>query len=461
MAMFDSLTDKLADVFKGIRGHGKLTEENIDDAVKEIRKSFLEADVNFKVVKSFVSQVKEKALGEKVMKSLTPGQHFVKIVHDEMVDLLGGSSTALEFTGDRPYILMMVGLHGSGKTTSSVKLALKIKKDRKMRPLLVPADVYRPAAIEQLKQLAKQADIDCFDTQVGDNPVAIAARARIFAEQHHHDLLIIDTAGRLQIDEELMAELAQLKRAFNPSEILFVADAMTGQEAVNVADRFNQLLDITGIILTKMDGDTRGGAALSIKAVTQKPLKFIGMGEKIDQLEVFHPDRIASRILGMGDIMTLAEKAQDAINLDEAQEMQRKMRKAEFSLQDFYNQLQTMKKLGSIGSIMGMIPGMGKVAKALEEGKEGMAAEKELRRIEGIICSMTPKERVNPGILNGSRRRRIAVGSGTSVQDINRLMKQFLEMKKMMKGIQKMGMGKFMKKMKTLSKQAGDGELPI
>ncbi len=436
--MFDNLSDKLNATFKALRGQGKLTEKNIEEAIKEVRMSFLEADVNFKVVKQFVKEVKEEALGEAVMKSLSPGQQFIKIVHEHLVGLLGGETVGLDLNQKPPLLVMMVGLQGSGKTTTIGKLALWLKKQGR-HPLLVPADVYRPAAIDQLNTLAGQVGVDVYPSTTEDHPVAIAAKARIMAENRGHDVVLIDTAGRLQIDEELMDELVQMRRAVSPQEILFVADAMTGQEAVNVAERFDELLDISGVVLTKMDGDARGGAALSIKAVTGKPLKFVGIGEKLDGLEIFHPDRIASRILGMGDVMSLIEKAQEVVNKEEAEAMQKKLRKASFTLEDFLSQMQMMKKMGSFSSIVGMLPGMKKVARALEEGKEGAMAEKELKHIEAIIQSMTPKERRNHAILNGSRRRRIASGSGTSVQEVNRLIKQFMEMKKMMKKLNKMG----------------------
>ncbi|RJO67497.1 MAG: signal recognition particle protein [Myxococcales bacterium] len=436
--MFDALSDKLAATFKSLRGRGKLSEQNIEEAVRDVRMSFLEADVNFKVVKQFIAQVKEQALGETVMKSLSPGQQFIKVVYDNLVEVLGGTAQGLDFGHKPPICIMLVGLQGSGKTTSIGKLA-RYLKSIKRRPYLVPADVYRPAAIEQLKKLAEQVDAPVYPTEPGEHPVVIAAKAKVIAETKGYDTVLIDTAGRLQIDEAMMAELQQMKRAIEPHEILFVADAMTGQEAVNVAEKFNADLDISGVILTKMDGDARGGAALSIKAVTGKPLKFVGVGEKLDGLEVFHPDRMASRILGMGDVLSLIEKAQDVVQKEEAEEMQKKFLKANFTLEDFYKQMQLVKRMGSMSSIFAMIPGMKKVAQALEEGKEGMEVERELKHIEAIIMSMTPAERHNHEILNGSRRRRIAAGSGTTVQDVNRFIKQFMEMRKMMKKLKGMG----------------------
>jgi len=437
--MFDQLSDKLTETFKALRGQGRLTEKNIDDAVKEVRMSFLEADVNFKVVKAFIDKVKQQALGEEVMKSLSPGQQFIKVVFENLVELLGGTATTLDLNRKPPIILMLVGLQGCGKTTTGGKLARMLKTQHHRRVLLVPADVYRPAAIDQLTRLAEQVGVEVFPSATSDDPVDIARRARAYAEKSGIDTVIIDTAGRLQIDEDLMSELVRMKDAVDPAEILFVADAMTGQEAVNVADTFDKTLNVTGVVLTKMDGDARGGAALSIKAVTGKPLKFVGVGEKLDGLDVFHPDRVASRILGMGDVLSLIEKAQQVVEKEEAEEMQRKLRKASLNLEDFYNQLQMMKKLGSVSSIFGMIPGMKKVARQLEEGKEGMIVEKELKHVEAIILSMTPEERRNSAILNGSRRRRVAQGSGTSVQEVNRLIKQFMEMKKMMKRMNKIG----------------------
>lgn len=436
--MFDNLSDKLSQTFRTLRGQGKLTDKNIEDAVKDVRQSLLEADVNFKVVKKFVQEVKDAALGTEVLDALSPGQMFVKVVYERLVELLGGEAVGLDLNQKPPVCVMMVGLQGSGKTTTLGKLA-KMLKEQKRRPLLVPADVYRPAAIEQLTRLGAQVGVEVFPSSSTDDPVDIAVRAKRQAETQGYDVLLLDTAGRLQIDEDMMEELSRLKAAIAPQEILFVADAMTGQEAVNVAVTFNDRLDLTGVVLSKMDGDARGGAALSIKAVTGKPLKFVGIGEKLDGLEVFHPDRVASRILGMGDVMTLIERAQKVVDQKDAQALQQKMRKAEFTLEDFLNQLNMMRKMGSVSSILGMIPGMRKIAKSLEEGKEGAEVEHELKRIEAIILSMTPRERRHHEILNGSRRRRIAQGSGTSVMEVNRLIKQFMEMRKMMQRFTKLG----------------------
>lgn len=449
--MFDNLSDKLASTFKSLRGQGKLSEKNIEDAIKDVRMSFLEADVNFKVVKQFISKVKEEAVGEKVLKSLSPGQQLIKIVHEHLVELLGGSNIGVDLDQKPPICIMMVGLQGSGKTTTVGKLAKYFIK-QKRRPLLVPADVYRPAAIDQLNRLGEQVGATVYPSTTSDHPVAIAAKAKLKAENEGFDIVLLDTAGRLQIDEGMMDELVQMKRALDPQEILFVADAMTGQEAVNVAAKFDEMLDLSGVVLTKMDGDARGGAALSIRAVTGKPLKFVGTSEKLDGLELFHPDRIASRILGMGDVLSLIEKAQEVVEKDKAEEMQKKLMKASFTLEDFLEQMKMMKKMGSISSIFGMLPGMRKIAKTLEEGKEGAMVEKELKHVEGIILSMTPKERRNHAILNGSRRRRIAQGSGTSVQEVNRLIKQFMEMRKMMKKMKKLGPKALMRQLGQLGR---------
>jgi signal recognition particle subunit SRP54 len=434
--MFDALSEKLEQVFRKLRGQGVLTEENIKEALREVRLALLEADVNFRVVKDFVEKVRVRAVGAQVLQSITPGQQVVKIVHDELVELMGGAGAAgLDLAAKPPVAVMMVGLQGAGKTTTCGKLARLLRKERH-RPLLVPADVYRPAAIEQLKTLGRQLDIPVFDSRPEQAPVDICAEARRFAELNGHDVLILDTAGRHQIDDFLMGELAAIKEAVSPREILFVADAMTGQEAVNVATGFNDLLDLTGIVLTKLDGDAKGGAALSIKAVTGKPVKFVGMGEKLDALELFHPDRLVSRILGMGDILTLVEKAQATFDQAEAERLQQKLKKSGFDLEDFRSQLQQIRKMGSLESIMGMIPGMGKMVKQLQGAQP---SEKELKRIEAIIDSMTKSERTNHSIINGSRRLRIAKGSGTTVQEVNLLLKRFTEAQRMMKQFQKLG----------------------
>ncbi|MEF3696205.1 signal recognition particle protein [Desulfolutivibrio sp.] len=427
--MFDSLTDRLEGVFKKIRGHARLTEENVQDALREVRLALLEADVNFKVVKDFVERVRERAMGQDVLKSLTPGQQVVKIVHDELIELLGGQAAELDLKA-RPTAIMMVGLQGSGKTTTSAKLALRLRRELKKKPYLVPADVYRPAAIEQLTKLGAQIDVAVHPSQTGQTPVDICLAALAEAEKNGFDVVIFDTAGRLHVDEALMEELASIKAKASPAEILFVADSMTGQDAVTVAGSFNDRLDITGIVLTKMDGDARGGAALSIKGVTGKPIKFVGMGEKLSDLEIFHPDRAASRILGMGDILTLIEKAQTDINADEAAAMEKKLRKAEFNLEDFRTQMRRVRKLGSLEGILKLIPGMSQVRQKLGEVQ---VPEKEMARVEAILGSMTKKERENPKIINPSRRERIAKGSGTTVLDVTQLLKNFAQMQKMMK----------------------------
>ncbi len=434
--MFDSLSDKLDSIFKKLRGQGVMTEDNIKDALREVRLVLLEADVNFKVVKEFVDKVRNRAVGSQVLQSLAPGQQVIKIVHDELVSLMGGGEdNSLDLATKPPVPVMMVGLQGSGKTTTCGKLAKYLKSQRR-RPLLVPADVYRPAAIDQLKTVGRQVGIEVFDSREDQDPVDICRDALRYAELSGFDTVILDTAGRLQIDEELMDELARIKESVDPREILLVADAMTGQEAVNVATGFDSKLGLTGVVLTKLDGDARGGAALSIKAVTGKPVKFVGLGEKLDALEVFYADRLVSRILGMGDVLTLIEKAQSVIDVKEAEKLQQKLRKNEFTLEDFKNQMQQIKKMGSIESIMGMIPGMGKMMK---QAQGAQPSEKELKRIEAIIDSMTPSERSNHSIINGSRRIRIAKGSGTTVQEVNQLLKRFTEAQKVVKQLQKLG----------------------
>lgn len=434
--MFETLSDKLDLVFKKLRGHGVMTEENIKDALREVRLALLEADVNFKVVKDFVEKVRIKAVGTEVLQSLAPGQQVIRIVQDELVAMMGGDQeNGLDLAAKPPVTLMLVGLQGAGKTTTCGKLGNWLRK-QKRRPLLVPADVYRPAAIEQLKTVGRQLGIEVFDSRADQDPVDITTAAVRFAELNGYDTVLLDTAGRHQIDDFLMGELERIKEAAQPREILFVADAMTGQEAVTVASGFNDRLGITGVILTKLDGDAKGGAALSIKAVTGAPVKFVGMGEKLDALEQFYPDRLVSRILGMGDVLTLVEKAHAAIDLKDAERLTQKLKKNQFDLEDFLEQMQQMKKLGSLESIMNMIPGMGKMMK---QAKGAQPSEKEMKRIEAIIRSMTPAERADHGIINGSRRLRIAKGSGTSVQEINLLIKRFTEAQKMMKQFSKMG----------------------
>ena len=439
--MFENLSEKLNLTFKRLKGHGKLSEQNIDEALKEVRITLLEADVNFKVVKAFIEGVKQKALGQEVLKSLTPAQQFIKIVKDELIALMGNRESQLNLTGKKPQCVMVVGLQGSGKTTTIGKLA-RLLSTQGQQPLLVPADVYRPAAIDQLKTLGKQLGIAVYDTDSKQDPVEICKDALVLAQRKGLSLVLIDTAGRWHIDQELMGELKRIKEVTNPQEVLLIADAMTGQEAVNVATSFNELLDIDGVILTKTDGDARGGAALSIKAVTQKPIKFIGVGEKMDALEVFHPERMASRILGMGDILSLIEKAEAAIDVDEAAALEKKIRKDGFTLEDFRSSFQQIKKMGPLQDLLGMVPGLN--SKAL---KGIQVDEKKLGRMEAILNSMTAKERLYPTILNGSRRKRIACGSGTTVQDVNRLLKQYTQTRKVMK---KFGKGKMQDMSKML-----------
>jgi signal recognition particle subunit SRP54 len=434
--MFESLTEKLELTFKRLRGEGRISEKNIDDALREVRLALLEADVHVKVVKTFLDSVKEKSLGQEVLQSLTPEQQFLKIVRDELTGLLGGEHRKIDLKAAPPVVIMVVGLQGSGKTTTLAKLARHLKRDQKRTPYLVPADVYRPAAIEQLKILGAEVELPVYDSNPQTSPVAICKQALDEAKKRFCDLLLIDTAGRLHIDEELMHELQLIKGAVDPHQILFVADAMTGQDAVNQAIGFDQQLGISGVILTKLDGDARGGAALSIRQMVGKPILFAGMGEKLEALEPFYPDRLASRILGMGDVLSLIDKVQQNFEQKEAERLQKVIQKQQFTLEEFQIQLQQIKKMGSMGSLLELIPGGKKLASQVDADK----AEKELKRVEAIINSMTLQERRSPAILNGSRRRRIAQGSGTSVTDVNRLMKQFLEMKKMMQRVSKGGM---------------------
>lgn len=427
--MFENLTDRLEGVFKQLRGHGKLTEENIQEAMGEVRTALLEADVNFTVVKEFVAAVTQKAVGREVLTSLSPGQQVVKVVHDELVELLGSKAEPLKLDGRQPVVIMLAGLQGSGKTTTAGKLAKQLKaKGRK--PFLVPADVYRPAAIDQLHVLGEQVGVPVFGSTTEQNPVDIARKAVTEAEGSNHDTVIIDTAGRLHVDEALMTELQEISRAVALSEVLFVADAMTGQDAVTVADKFNADLEITGVVLTKMEGDARGGAALSVKKVTGKPIKFVGVGEALDALEVFHPDRTASRILGMGDVLSLIEKAEAVVDEKKAKTLARKIQKNAFTLEDFLDQIQQIKKMGNLEQLMGMIPGVNKLKQLKDAPKPD---EKELGKTEAIIRSMTLKERKNHRIINASRRQRIAKGSGTSVAEVNRVLKSYTMMLKMMK----------------------------
>ena len=441
--MFESLTDKLELTFKRLRGQGKITETNIDDALREVRLGLLEADVHLKVVRSFLDAVKAKAMGQEVLQSLTPEQQFVGIVRDELVGLLGGDYQELDLKAAPPVVIMLVGLQGSGKTTTLAKLARYLKNEKKRTPYLVPADIYRPAAIEQLKILGKELDLPVYDSNPETSPVTICRQALDEAKKKFCDVLLIDTAGRLHIDEELMQELSAIKQAVNPHQILFVADSMTGQDAVNQALGFDGKLGVSGVILTKLDGDSRGGAALSIRQMVGKPILFSGVGEKLDALEPFYPDRLASRILGMGDVLSLIDKVQQNVEQKEAEKLQTAFQKQQFTLEEFLVQLQQIKRMGSMNSLLEMIPGGKKLASQVDGDK----AEKELKRVEAIINSMTIQERRNPALLNGSRRRRIAEGSGTTVTDINRLMKQFLEMKKMMQRVSKLGVRSLMSQM--------------
>ncbi len=438
--IFEGLADRLQDTFKKLRGHGRLTEDDVNQAMRDVRMALLEADVNFKVVKEFINKVKERAIGQDVLESLTPAQVVIKIVNEELTALMGGTQSRINMSPQPPTIIMMVGLQGAGKTTSAGKLGLALKKQGK-RPLLVADDIYRPAAVKQLQVLGSQLDIPVFSMPEGTDAVTIAKEAVAHSVSHANDVIIIDTAGRLQINEELMQELKDIKSEVQPHEILLVVDAMTGQDAVNVAGSFNNDLGLDGVILTKMDGDARGGAALSIKAVTGCPIKFVGMGEKLEPLEPFYPDRMASRILGMGDVLSLIEKAQESFDADEAKKMEKKLRKADFTLDDFLSQMNQMKKLGSFETILGMIPGMGGLKKKLGDVDMDFNS-KEFKHIEAIITSMTAKERADVSIINGSRRKRIAMGSGTRVQDVNKLLKQFTEMRKMMKKMKNMKGGK-------------------
>src|SRR5437868_9483499 len=438
--MFDSLSTKLQNAFRNLRGLGKISEENVSEALREVRLALLEADVNFKVARDFIERVRNKSLGQEVIQSIQPGQQIIKIIHDELVDLLGSQNAGLNLSGN-PSCLLMVGLHGSGKTTSSGKLARLLHKQGR-GPLLVAADVYRPAAMDQLATLGQQLEVPVFVKRGETDVLKIAREAFDFAKANNRNVLIFDTAGRLQIDEPLVQELVQLRDLVKPQEILLVLDAATGQEAVNVATHFDQALNITGSILTKLDGDARGGAALSMKAVTGKPIKFAGFGEKPEDFEPFHPERMASRILGMGDVVSLVEKAAETVSLDEAQRLEEKMRKGQFTLEDFLEQLRQMKKLGSLESIVGMLPGGSEM---LKQQGDLSKQEKEFRRMEGIVCAMTPKERNSTQILNAKRRIRIAKGSGVSVTEVNTMLNKFAQMQQMMKK-----MGKFQKMMSRM-----------
>lgn len=452
MAMFEGLSEKLQATFKKLRGKGKLTEADVNEAMREVRMALLQADVNIKVVKDFVNKVKERAVGEEILRSLTPGQQVIKIVHEELMALMGGTQSKIQIASKPPTIVLLVGLQGAGKTTHAAKLANLMRKQQGKRPLLVACDIYRPAAIKQLHVLGEQLKIPVFDMGDKQSPVDIAKSAVEHANSHGNDLVIIDTAGRLHINEELMDELKSIKEKVRPHEILLVVDAMTGQDAVNVAEAFNRDLGLDGVVLTKLDGDTRGGAAISVKAVTGCPIKFAGIGEKLDAIEPFHPDRLASRILGMGDVLSLIEKAQEAFDEEKAREMERKIRKQELTLEDFLQQLQQFKSMGPLSSLLDMIPGAG----GNKQLKNLQIDEKHFARVEAIIKSMTPDERRNPNVIKDSRKKRIAAGSGTSVTEVSRLLKQFDESKKMMK--QLTGNKNLMKKMK---KNKGGFRLPF
>lgn len=445
---FENLGDKLSAVFKKLKGRGKLTEKDIKEAMREVKLALLEADVNFKVVKSFIARVSEKAVGEEILESLTPAQQLIKVVRDELTALMGSENEKLEYAKNPPSVFMLCGLQGAGKTTACGKLALNIRKTTGKRPIMVACDVYRPAAIKQLQVLGSQIDIPVFTIEGEKDPVKIALAAVEHAKKHGNDPVIIDTAGRLHIDEELMEELVRIKESTNPNEILLVIDAMIGQDAVNVAEHFNSRLDVTGVILSKLDGDTRGGAALSVKEVTGKSIKFASVGEKLSELEPFYPDRMAGRILGMGDVMTLIDKAQEAIDEKEARELEEKIKKQTFDFDDFLAQLQQIKKLGSITQIMGMIPG---VDRKMLSSVDEQGSEKKLVRIEAIIKSMTTRERQKPQIIGASRKVRIAKGSGTRVQDVNELLKQFDQMKQMMKQLSNPKQQRLLKRMKKMS----------
>ena len=430
--MFDNLSDRLEGAFKVLQGNHKITELNIADSVKQIRRALVEADVSFKIAKQFTNDVKEKALGSGVLTAVKPGQAMVKIVRDEMAELMGGQVEGLNLTG-KPAVILMAGLQGSGKTTHSAKLANFLKNKKTKKPLLVACDVYRPAAINQLHVLGEQLGIEVFSEEGNQNPVSIATNALSHAKSNGHNVVIVDTAGRLAVDEEMMAEIGNIHQAITPSETLFVVDSMTGQDAVNTAKAFNDVLNFDGVILTKLDGDTRGGAALTIKSVVNKPIKFIGTGEKMEALDVFHPDRMADRILGMGDVVSLVERAQEQFDEQEARKMSKKIATDSFGFDDFMNQIQQIKKMGNMKDLMGMIPGMGKAIKDIDIDDDSF------KHIEAMINSMTLDERQQPDIINGSRRKRIASGSGRTVQDVNNLLKQFTDMRKMMKMMQSGG----------------------
>lgn len=431
---FEGLAERLQGTIQRIKGKGKVSEADVKEMMREVRFALIEADVNLKVVKEFVKKVSERAVGSDVMKSLTPGQQVIKIVKDELTELMGGEQHPIQFSKKPPTVIMMVGLQGAGKTTTTGKLANLLRKKYNRKPLLVAADIYRPAAIQQLETLGKQLSLPVFSLGTDVSPVEIVRQALEKSKEEHHDVVIVDTAGRLHVDEVLMQELKDIRALKEPDEIFLVVDAMTGQDAVNVAQSFDEAIGITGVVLTKLDGDTRGGAALSIRSVTGKPIKFVGMGEKLDALEAFHPDRMASRILGMGDMMSLIEKAQSNVDEEKAKELEEKFRTQTFTFDDFVEQLNQVKKMGPLEDIIKMLPGAGKI-KGLENAK---VDEKQMGRVEAIIYAMTPKEKTNPEVINASRKKRIAKGSGTTIQDVNRLLKQFEDMKKMMKQMSQM-----------------------
>ncbi len=441
--MFDNLNDKLDKAFKVIKGQGHITEVNIADSLKDVRRALVDADVNFKIAKSFTERVKEKALGRDVMNAVSPGQLMVKVVHEELTELMGETHEELNLKGS-PAVILIAGLQGSGKTTFSAKLAKYLKEKKSRKVLLVAGDVYRPAAIDQLKVLGGQADVEVFTEEGVKDPVGIGKNALRHAKTMGHQVVIVDTAGRLAIDQEMMDEISSLKKALNPQETLFVVDAMTGQDAVNTAKAFNERLDYEGVVLTKLDGDTRGGAALTIRSVVEKPIKFVGIGEKLDAIDVFYPRRMADRILGMGDIVSLVEKAQEQYDEEEARKLHRKLAKNQFNFNDFLSQLQQIKKMGNVKDLMGMIPGMGKAIKDVDLDDDAF------KGIEAIIHSMTPDERENPAILNGSRRKRIARGSGADISDVNKLIKQFEDTRKMMRAVSSGGKGKMANMMRSL-----------
>ncbi len=446
--MFEGLSDKLERSFKILKGHGHITEINVAETLKEVRKALLDADVNFKIAKQFTDTVKDKAIGQKILTSVSPGQLMVKIVHDELAELMGSQSSEINIKGN-PAIILIAGLQGSGKTTFSAKLANYLKSKKGRNPLLVACDIYRPAAINQLKVLGEQVAVKVYSEEENKSPVKIAKNAVVHAKEYGYNLIIIDTAGRLAIDEDMMDEIANIKHAVNPQEILFVVDSMTGQDAVNTAKAFNDRLNYDGVVLTKLDGDTRGGAALTIRAVVDKPIKFVGIGEKMDAIDVFHPSRMADRILGMGDIVSLVERAQEQFDVEDARKIQKKIARNQFNFNDFLNQIKQIKKMGNVKDLMGMIPGVGKAIKNMDIDDDAF------KGIEAIIHSMTPEEREDPKVMNGSRRKRIARGSGSDIQEVNQLIKQFEETQKMMK-MMSGGKGKnLMRAMANMNKMPG------